>query len=107
MNVKPKVIIILVVLMITAIAVQLYRGDVILKIFSVDQAIDNDLKTTDLNFFTGANFSTTKTIKIGCRHGLAYFFAGNIEDIRIYNRVLSQEERTFLYKSYRPSLVAG
>ena len=52
MNVKPKVIIILVVLMITAIAVQLYRGDVILKIFSVDQAIDNDLKTTDLNFFT-------------------------------------------------------
>lgn len=47
MNVKPKLIIILVTVMITALAVQLFRGGVVLKIFSVDQVIDSDLKTSE------------------------------------------------------------
>lgn len=31
---------------------------------------------------------------------------GNIEDVRIYNRALSQQEITLLYESYRPKVIA-
>ncbi len=47
MNVKPKVVIILIIVMITALSVQLFRGGVVLKFFSVDQVIDSDLKTSE------------------------------------------------------------
>jgi hypothetical protein len=37
----------------------------------------------------------------------ASYFTGSIDDVRIYNRILTESERTYLYESYRPKLMIG
>ncbi|MDD3952215.1 MAG: LamG domain-containing protein [Desulfobacterales bacterium] len=58
---------------------------------------DGELKTTDPSYFSGINFSTTISVKIGCRHPANVFHNGLISSASIYNRALSAEEIAYLY----------
>jgi hypothetical protein len=55
------------------------------------------------------NNDNTANIIIGSYDGAngsrSQFFNGYIDDVRIYNRALSQEEITLLYNSYNPKIV--
>ena len=44
-------------------------------------------------------------LRIGRNSSAAYYFNGLIDDVRIYNRALSQEEITLLYNSYNPKII--
>ena len=46
----------------------------------------------------------SKDLLIGGYDKRALFFNGSIDDVRIYNRALSQAEITLLYNSYNPIL---
>ena len=59
------------------------------------------------DFLTAGNTSDTDSVgaEIGTQYNTSFPFDGSIDDVRIYNRVLSQEEITLLYNSYNPKIV--
>jgi hypothetical protein len=46
---------------------------------------------------TGTRQTTTATLTIGSRQGTTYFFEGIIDEVRVYNRALSEDEIKALY----------
>jgi hypothetical protein len=61
----------------------------------------NKKKTTN----AGLSNSNINTLNIGRRNDGEQYFNGLIDDVRIYNRALSQEEITLLYNSYNPKII--
>lgn len=63
--------------------------------YYVDGILDNSLNSSNFSL----NISNSRPMYFGADRqlGAPYFFQGSIDDIRIYNRVLSQSEVTALY----------
>ena len=61
---------------------------------------------TSTGVVSGAMGNTTGTLKIGQQKGgfPTRFFAGTIDDVRVYNRVLTAKEVTALYGEYDPGI---
>jgi len=55
--------------------------------------------------YTKTITASSGNVYIGTRNDFYTYFNGSIDDVRIYNRALSQTEITQLYQSYRPKLV--
>jgi len=51
--------------------------------------------------------NTGGTFRIGCHTATSYNVNGSIQDIRIYNRPLSQKEISWLYDMYNPNKTIG
>ena len=73
----------------------------------VKQYLNGELKTTDdISASIDSLYETSTRLVIGARDdGLNYYMNGSIDDVRIYNRALSQAEITTLYNSYNPKIV--
>jgi hypothetical protein len=80
----------------------------VLKLY-IDGVEDiNPTKTRDDAITTIHNSTVDVTIGASLNNNTPeQFFAGSIGDVRIYNRVLTQQEITYLYESYRPKLMVG
>ncbi len=63
----------------------------------IDGAFDNKLSTTRTVFATASLYQPY----IGARQGTSYFYNGLIDEVRIYNRALSDAEITELYQRGR------
>ncbi len=59
------------------------------------------------DFLTAGNTSDTDSTgaKIGTQYDATFPFNGSIDDVRIYNRALSQAEITTLYNSYNSKII--
>ncbi|MFN4152494.1 MAG: LamG domain-containing protein, partial [Candidatus Sericytochromatia bacterium] len=71
-------------------------------------AYDQDKKTIDVYLNdkkfskTGCNIgeSQNKFFRVGVNPGFTEPFSGSIDEVRVYNRVLSEQEINVIYKSY-------
>ena len=57
----------------------------------------NSVEVTPATAYSGAVGSDASSVLIGCKDGVIKWFDGVIDDVRVYNRVLSQDEITALY----------
>ena len=72
---------------------------------STVEVYNNDI-FVDQDTSAGDNLNTTYPVKIGEDRSGIYIYA-TINEIRLYNRSLSNEEKTALYEMYRPKLSLG
>lgn len=66
---------------------------------------ENGVLKDTVEYIGGINSEPSDSMVIGGRISGDRIIDGSIADVRIYNRVLSQEEITMLYEQYRPKLV--
>ena len=97
---------------ITTPSVELSIGEYHHVVFSVDRdttetewlTIDG-VKTSTTDISVVGNISNTYQMFIGKNlSGSVDYYNGSLSDVRIYNRVLSTDEITLLYDSYRPKI---
>jgi hypothetical protein len=72
---------------------------------SVMQLWVNGILQSDTKYISGNIGTDNDNVLIGKRQGVNAYFQGSIDDVRIYNRALSQEEITLLYNSYNPKII--
>lgn len=65
--------------------------------------VDSIAKTPSSSVGAG-NFNDSNLIRISTTGGITDWLAGSIDDVRIYNRVLTPTEITALYDSYNPGI---
>lgn len=65
---------------------------------------DDTVATVNISSRNGSTGSANKSIG---NNIINWYFDGTIEDLRVYNRILTQEEATALYEMYRPGLSIG
>ena len=67
----------------------------------IDGKYENQL---DISSYSSVSVTNGKNLLIGYNDDSQEYFPGSIDDVRIYNRVLSQGEITSLYGSYNPGI---
>ena len=65
----------------------------------------NGILQSDTKYISGNIGTDNDNVLIGKRQGVNAYFQGSIDDVRIYNRALSEEEIKLLYNSYNPKII--
>src|SRR3989344_5253607 len=68
--------------------------------------IDGVLKSKTVNSDSGADLNSSTNLQIGARDGANRLFNGSLDDVRIYNRALTQAEITALYTATKGEKVS-
>lgn len=67
------------------------------KIYNNNVEVKSEIPVGTINDWTG-------NLVMGSDYDATFFFDGTIDEVRLYNRALSADEITLLYKSYHPGV---